>query len=46
MEEKLKFLDEHYLSNFDYLDVDSVIQEQKAFEKLPGCGTGVSGCRE
>ena len=33
MEEKLKFLDEHYLSNFDYLDVDSVIQEQKAFEK-------------
>ena len=33
MEEKLRFLDEHYLSNFDYLDVDSVIQEQKAFEK-------------
>lgn len=32
MEEKLAFLDEHYLSNFDYLDVDSTIQEQKAFE--------------
>ena len=31
MEEKLAFLDEHYLSHFDYLDVDSVIQEQKAF---------------
>ena len=32
MEEKLAFLDEHYLSHFDYLDVDSTIQEQKAFE--------------
>ena len=31
MEEKLAFLDEHYLSHFDYLDVDSVIQEQKEF---------------
>ena len=31
MEKKLAFIDEHYLSHFDYLDVDSVIQEQKAF---------------
>ena len=31
MEEKLAFLDEHYLSGFDALDVDSQIREQGAF---------------
>ena len=31
MEEKLDFIDKHYLSGFDYLDVDSVIKEQPAF---------------
>ena len=33
MEEKLNFLDEHYLSHFEYLDVDSVIREQRAFDE-------------
>ncbi len=28
------FIDSHYLSAFDYLDVDSVIQEQKPFDKM------------
>ncbi len=32
MEEKLQFLDENYLSKFEYLDVDSHIDCQKAFE--------------
>mgnify|MGYP002588826132 FL=1 len=31
MEEKLAFLDEHYLSGFDALDVDSQIREQGEF---------------
>ena len=33
MDEKLNFLDEHYLSHFEYLDVDSVIREQRAFDE-------------
>lgn len=32
MEEKLDFIDKHYLSHFDHLDVDSEIKEQKAFD--------------
>ncbi|MBQ7971858.1 MAG: insulinase family protein [Lachnospiraceae bacterium] len=36
MEEKLRFIDEEYLCKFDYLEVDSVIKEQPAFD----------GCRE
>ena len=31
MAEKLDFIDKHYLSSFDMLDVDSVIRPQKAF---------------
>jgi len=31
MEEKLRYLDEEYLSQYDYLDVDSEIKMQKAF---------------
>ena len=33
MEEKLRYLDEEYLSKFDYLEVDSEIKLQKPFEK-------------
>lgn len=33
MEEKLNWLDQNYLSAFDYQEVDSEIQEQKPFEK-------------
>ncbi len=33
MAEKLQFIDEHYLSAFEYLEVDSTIGSQKAFEK-------------
>lgn len=34
MEEKLAFIDQHYLSAFDRLEVDSAIQHQKAFEQM------------
>ena len=34
MEEKLKFIDEKYLSAFDFLDVDSYIQPQQAFAQI------------
>lgn len=33
MAEKLAWIDEHYLSRFDYLEVDSAIARQDAFEK-------------
>lgn len=33
MEEKLNWLDENYLSDFEYQDVDSEIRVQKSFEK-------------
>lgn len=33
MEEKLNWINEKYLSNFDYLEVDSEIRKQKSFEK-------------
>lgn len=33
MEEKLNWLDEAYLKNYDYLEVDSEIQTQKPFDK-------------
>ena len=33
MAEKLTWIDEHYLSQFDYLEVDSRIQKQKGFEE-------------
>ncbi len=33
MEEKLGFLDEHYLSNFDKIEIDTVLPLQKAFDK-------------
>lgn len=32
-EEKLSFIDEHYLSNFDGISVNSEVKSQKAFEK-------------
>ena len=34
MEEKLAFMDEHYLSRFDKLDVDSMIRQQAPFEQI------------
>ncbi len=34
MAEKLNWLDEHYLSEFDDLEIDSRIQEQKPFEAV------------
>jgi Zn-dependent M16 (insulinase) family peptidase len=34
MEEKLAWIDEHYLSSFDALDIDSHIPPQKAFEEM------------
>lgn len=34
MEEKLNFLDKEYLSQFDYLEVDSEIKMEPAFEKM------------
>ena len=34
MEEKLQFIDEHYLSKFDELEIDSSLKEQKAFESF------------
>ncbi len=34
MEEKLNWIDEEYLSKFDYLEVDSRIADQKPFEKM------------
>lgn len=33
MAEKLDFIDRHYLSGFDYLDVDSALKPQKPFEE-------------
>ncbi|MBR2730276.1 MAG: insulinase family protein [Lachnospiraceae bacterium] len=33
MEERLTWIDEHYLSNFDRLDIDSSIRLEPAFEK-------------
>ncbi len=33
MEERLNWLDEHYLADFDYQEVDSEINEQKPFAK-------------
>lgn len=33
MAEKLQYIDEKYLSNFDHLDVNSEIEVQKAFDK-------------
>lgn len=36
MDEKLEFIDRHYLSAFDALEVDSAVKEQEAF----------SGCRD
>ena len=33
MEEKLAWMDEKYLRHFDYLEVDSRIEQQKAFEQ-------------
>lgn len=33
MEEKLNWMDEHYLSQFDYLEVDSQIESQKPFDE-------------
>ncbi|MCR4716321.1 MAG: insulinase family protein [Lachnospiraceae bacterium] len=34
IEEKLKFIDEEYLSHYDYLDVDSKIGYQLAFDEM------------
>ena len=34
MEEKLEFIDSHYLSAFDSLEIDSEIQNQEAFEAV------------
>lgn len=34
IEEKLEWMDEHYLKNFSYAPVDSVIRFQKPFEKM------------
>lgn len=34
MAEKLTFIDEHYLSAFDALEVDSAVAEQKPFEEM------------
>lgn len=34
MEEKLTFIDEHYLSAFDALAIDSQIEDQKAFDQV------------
>ena len=36
MAEKLAFIDEHYLSAFERLDVDSEIRKQEPFEKRKG----------
>lgn len=33
MEEKMNWIDEHYLSHFEYLEVDSEIEDQPAFEE-------------
>ncbi len=33
MAEKLSWIDKHYLSRFEYLEVDSEIRKQKSFEK-------------
>ncbi|MBR5508737.1 MAG: insulinase family protein, partial [Lachnospiraceae bacterium] len=33
MAEKLTWIDEHYLSHYDYLEVDSAVGMQKAFER-------------
>ena len=32
--ERLKWLDEEYLSKYDYMEVDSQIKPQKAFDKV------------
>lgn len=37
MAEQLAWIDEHYLSQFDYLEVDSEIQMQKPFAKPVDC---------
>jgi len=34
VKEKLEWIDKEYLSNFDYLKVDSEIKKQKAFDKV------------
>lgn len=34
MEEKLNWIDEHYLQHFDYLEVDSEIAVQKPFDQM------------
>lgn len=34
VEEKLRFIDEHYLSHYDKIEVDSSIQVQKPFEAM------------
>ena len=34
MEERLDYLDKEYLSKYDYLEVDSQIKKQEAFEKI------------
>lgn len=34
MEERLNYLDKEYLSKYDYLEVDSQIKKQEAFEKI------------
>ena len=43
MEEKLRFIDEKYLSAFDALDVDSAIKEQAAFSQVKERADRVSG---
>ncbi len=37
MEERLRFLDEHYLSDYDFLKVDSEIRPQKTFTQPVEC---------
>lgn len=33
MTERLEYLDREYLSDYEYMEVDSVIKEQKPFDK-------------
>ncbi len=37
MAERLRFLDQHYLSDYDFLNVDSAIRPQKAFSQPVVC---------
>ena len=37
MAEQLAWIDENYLSSFDYLEVDSRIQKQEAFAEPVDC---------